>query len=147
MSQYKEIKNNLVMNRFDFNGDVLQEPFIGTNLPASITTTPLDATNLAWDSTGFGMVHMNYVVSQTAFGNNDFTASGSIRIIINGNSTALVFLNDENRMEISDTNKCSVEFDADVQSNLCRLVYTADANFGIKITNIRYVSYDSGITP
>ncbi len=134
----------------DFNADWVDPP-TGTFLDeqgfpnlATGTNTAFGST-MEWASTANAVVTMEYVCTQVVFGNSTFGASGSIRIIIQGNATANVALSDENRFEIDLSNAANIVFSVDVSASVARLLYTSTSITAIRFFNIKYTTYTNSI--
>ncbi len=133
-------KGSLLEKYYPFQPEVAFDSLPGVGSPTAY------GSGLQWDATVNGCVTMEYVITTTEFGQNDFGASGSLRIVIQGSNTSLVFLNDENRMEVNIGTPVSTVFSVDVVSVNCRLLYTGQGG-SIHFFNIKHTILINTITP
>lgn len=133
-------KGSLLEKYYPFQPEVAFDALPGVGSPTAY------GGGLEWDATANACITMEYVITNQPFGASNQGASGSLRIVIQGVNTSLVFLNDENRMEVSISSPMTTVFSVDVLSVNCRLLYTGQGG-SIHFFNIKHTILINTISP
>lgn len=108
-------------------------------LAGSVVTNTVVDSNLQWSSNQSSIIKLDYLITESPFGDATFTRAGTLTIVVTGDSTSLVFIDDTSALETSVTTTGTV-FDVDVLSSQVRLLYQkpSSGNAGVRFFNISH---------